>query len=224
MIHYHGTPISPRKYLLEMKGKHFCVSHAHPYDLETVLEIGQSVMLDNGAFSVYTKGKIFDEKKYYQWIDEYLCHPHWAIIPDVIDGDISQQKELIKKWNFPKELSAPVFHLHLDLSWLKELASEFPKICLGSSGMYWKVGTLSWVRRMDSIFEMLSKHFRYLPWVHGLRMLSISESRYPLASVDSANVGRNFKDLKVHPEVMATRIDSKQNPLRYVPNPQMEIL
>ena len=61
MIHYHGTPISPRKYLLEMKGKHFCVSYAHPYDLETVLEIGQSVMLDNGAFSVYTKGKIFDE-------------------------------------------------------------------------------------------------------------------------------------------------------------------
>ncbi|MAK38108.1 MAG: hypothetical protein CMC15_18250, partial [Flavobacteriaceae bacterium] len=72
-----------------MKGKHFCVSHAHPYDLETVLEIGQSVMFDNGAFSVYTKGKIFNEKKYYQWIDEYLCHPHWAIIPDVIDGDIS---------------------------------------------------------------------------------------------------------------------------------------
>ncbi len=51
MIHYHGTPITPKERLYELAGRHFCVSYAAPGDLRRCHELGQSVMLDNGAFS-----------------------------------------------------------------------------------------------------------------------------------------------------------------------------
>jgi hypothetical protein len=60
MIHYHGTPISPISALLEMHGRHFCVSHAAPDDVARCHQIGQSVMLDNGAFSAWKTGKTVD--------------------------------------------------------------------------------------------------------------------------------------------------------------------
>ena len=113
MIHYHGTPITPRKHLLKMSGKNFCVSYAHPHDIKVVLDIGQSVMMDNGAFSVFTKNKRFNKEEYVSWVENYLTPPHWAVIPDVIGGNVSDQKNLLKTWNLPKDLSAPVFHLHL---------------------------------------------------------------------------------------------------------------
>ena len=56
MIHFHGTPITPRAQLLRLAGKHFCVSFAEPRDADTCLAIGQSVLWDNGAFSIYTRG------------------------------------------------------------------------------------------------------------------------------------------------------------------------
>ncbi len=110
MIHYHGTPITPRSKLLEMQGRHFCVSFADPRDLETCLKTGQSLMMDNGAFTAYTKGKPMDKKGFYAWCDEYLCHPNWAVIPDVIGGSEEEQKNYAKDWPFPKELSSPVWH------------------------------------------------------------------------------------------------------------------
>jgi hypothetical protein len=56
-IHYHGTPITPVAVFMTMTGKHFCVSHAHPQDVERAHKIGQSVMLDNGAFSSGALGR-----------------------------------------------------------------------------------------------------------------------------------------------------------------------
>ena len=67
-----------------MAGKHFCVSFADSRDAKTCLEIGQSVMWDNGAFTTYTSGKVFDHQAYYDWLQDKLGHPHWAVIPDVI--------------------------------------------------------------------------------------------------------------------------------------------
>jgi hypothetical protein len=56
LIHYHGTPITPRAQLERMGGRCFCVSFADPRDTAVCLRIGQSVMFDNGAFSAFTKG------------------------------------------------------------------------------------------------------------------------------------------------------------------------
>ena len=221
MIHYHGTPITPKSSLLEMSGRHFCVSFAEPRDLEDCLRIGQSVMLDNGAFSAFTRGKQMDFEGYYQWVDEHLRHPHWAVVPDVIDGTVEQQRQLIEQWPFPRELSAPVWHLGLSLEWLVELATDWPRICLGSSGAYWQVGSPAWCERMDQAYEVLTRQFKRLPWVHGMRMLGQSGNRWPLASADSTNVARNFKRNQEHPDEMAGRIDAIQPARRWKQSAQM---
>lgn len=225
MIHYHGTPITPRAQLLEMRGRHFCVSFARPEDLRTVLEIGQSVMLDNGAFSAFTRGQQMDEAGFLSWVEEHCCHPHWAVVPDVIDGTVDQQRERIASWPLPPELSAPVWHLGLPTDWLLELADNWPRICLGSSGAYWQVGSEAWGRRMDEAFEALHRTRKHLPWIHGMRMLGQCGGRWPLASADSTNVARNYKRNKEHPDKMAERIDAIQPAKVWLPKVgQLELI
>lgn len=53
MIHYHGTPITPRAVLHELAGRNFCVPFSDARDVGICHEIGQSVMIDNGAFSFW---------------------------------------------------------------------------------------------------------------------------------------------------------------------------
>lgn len=224
MIHYHGTPLTPRKMLMEMSGRHFCVSFARPDDLEVCLKIGQSIMFDNGAFTAFTKGKTFDQAAYLAWVDEHLAHPHWAVVPDVIDGDEEQQRQGIRAWPFPKELSAPVWHLGLSIDWLLELADHWPRVAFGSSGQYWEVGSASWRRRMDEAFEALARTRRHLPWIHGMRMLAQCDGPWPLASADSTNVARNFKTYNIHPDQMAGRIDATQPARKWQGIRQMELI
>lgn len=222
MIHYHGTPITPRHKLLEMSGRHFCVSYADPRDLETCLQIGQSVMMDNGAFTAFTKGKPMDKVGFYDWCERFLATPHWAVIPDVIGGAEDEQRKGLREWPFPDFLSAPVWHMNLSIDYLLELADRYPKICIGSAGEFWQIGTRKWEQRLDQAFEALSRR-RWLPWTHGMRMLAQAEKRWPLASADSSNIARHHNELNISPEVMAQRIDAAQTPLRYVPDPQVDL-
>lgn len=207
MIHYHGTPITPRSELLKMQGRHFCIPFPNPRDLETCLQIGQSVMLDNGAYSVFTKGIPFDEKGYYEWISPVIGALSWAVIPDVIDGSVQQQKEMVSRWPHRKDLGAPVWHLGLPIEYLLELCDEWPKVCLGSSGEFWQIGMPKWCKRMDEAFNEVSKRHTPLPWIHGLRMLSQTE--WPLASADSTNTAQNHW-VEGCPECLASRIDAVQ--------------
>ena len=48
-----------------------------------------------------------------------------------------------------------------------------------------------------------------------LRGLSLGGTKYPFASADSVNVARNFKGANKCPEIMARKIDSMQNPIRW---------
>ena len=212
MIHYHGTPISPRRHLERMAGRCFCVSYAAPSDLRTCLRIGQSVMLDNGAFSAKTRGLPFDRDGFYAWAEPHLAHPHWAVVPDVIDGSVYEQREMVKTWPFRREFGIPVWHLGLPINYLLELCGEWGKVCFGSAGAYWQIGAPAWCGRMDEAFNALVKTFGRIPWVHGLRMLGQAEGPWPLASADSTNVGRNFKDGIVCAECMAQRIDAINPP------------
>jgi hypothetical protein len=180
-------------------------------------------MMDNGAFTAYTQGKSLDYDGFVEWCNEFLQPPHWAVIPDVIDGSVEQQREYLKRWPFPKELSAPVFHLGLDLDWMLELADNYPRFCLGSSGEFWQIGTRKWHQRMDQVFELLAKK-RFMPWVHGMRMLGQSDGKYPLASADSSNIARHHAELRISPEVMAQRIDSLQPAKKWKPSPQLSLI
>ena len=217
MIHYHGTPITPMSELSKMAGKHFCVSFEDHRDIDWCVKNGQSVMLDNGAFSAFTKGKTIDFKAYEEWIEPYLYPPNWAIIPDVIDGSVEEQKELMKMFShLPNHLVSPVWHMSLPVNWLLELADNFPRFCFGSSGKYWQVGSSVWCRRADEAWNELTKR-GHKSWVHMMRGLALCGDVYPFASADSTNVARNFKNKgsQMCPERMARRIDSVQSPLKW---------
>ena len=209
-LHYHGTPLSPTSELMKLAGKCFCVPFSDRRDADRCLAIGQSVMFDNGAFSAFTKDKPMDVPGYIEFLRPRLRAPHWAIPPDVIDGTVDQQREMMDAWPFPAFLSAPVWHMGLPIDYLLELADEWPRICFGSTAQYWQIGSDSWCRRADEAFNALAASHRHLPWIHMLRGMNLSGDRWPFGSVDSVNVARNFKDTNTDPERMARRLDSVQ--------------
>lgn len=219
MIHYHGTPLTPKAMLYRMAGKHFCVSFANPSQAKTCMEIGQSIMWDNGAFTTYTQGKQLDRTKLYSWLEDKVAHPHWAVIPDVIGGDEEQQRDLLSEWPFGPEFGAPVWHMAMSFDYLMYLTDHFGKVCFGSSGEYWNVGSDAWCSRADAAFNKLAQKHRRMPWIHMLRGLSLGGERWPFASADSVNVARNFKDYDRCPEKMARKIDGIQTPLFWEPHP-----
>jgi hypothetical protein len=231
MLHYHGTPLSPRAELLRLAGRCFCVPYSDSRDADTCAAIGQSVMFDNGAFSAFTRGEAFDEAGFYAWLEPRLGHPHWAVVPDVIDGAVDQQRELVARWPFPRALGAPVWHLGLSIDYLLELADQWPRLCFGSTQQYWAVGSDEWSRRADEAFNALAQRHRYLPWVHMLRGLALAGDRWPFASADSTNVALNFRgdsrrgNGAVCPDRMAKNIDARNGPVRWHARPtQMELL
>jgi len=204
--------MTPRSKLLPMAGKHFCVSFADKRDGDWCLLNAQSVMWDNGAFTAYTKGKAPDWNGYYKWLEDRLSHPHWAVVPDVIDGTPENNLELINQWPHRKDCSAVVWHMDEPIDHLLHLLTlGFSKLCFGSSGKYWQVGSDSWERRADEAFNAISKEGA-IPWIHMLRGLSMSGDKYPFASADSANVARHHNELNICPERMARRIDAVQCP------------
>lgn len=224
MIHYHGTPLTPRAEMLKMAGKNFCVSHANPADADWCLTHGQSVMWDNGAFSQHTRGHTPDWKAYYEWLEPRLGHPHWAVVPDVIGGSIEDNLDLIVEWPHRRDLSAVVWHMHEPINHLLDLCQMgFSRICFGSSGQYWQVGSETWERRADMAFNALARSGG-IPWIHMLRGLALCGDRWPFASADSTNVARNFKDTDICPERMARRIDAVQCPVFWRTRPTQDDL
>lgn len=215
-IHYHGTPLTPRAEMLKMAGKHFCVSFANPHDANWCLENGQSVMWDNGAFVFFRQGKlIVDWSKFYGWVEPRLGHPHWAVVPDVIGGSVEDNLALIRQWPFRKDFAAVVWHFNEPIDHLIRLVDlGFGKVCFGSAGEYWQVGSPLWAERADEAFEAL-KSRGLNPWVHMLRGLAQCGKRWPFASADSVNVARNFKTARKDPEQMARKIDAVQCPVRW---------
>lgn len=224
MIHYHGTPITPKIALESMYGQHFCVSYFRPDNLKTCLKIGQSLMLDNGAFSCKTLGVPFDLIGLYEWLDPILGHPHWAVVPDVIDGSVEQQRDMTKTWPFGKAYGVPVWHLGLPIDYLLELCDDWGKVCLGSAGEYWQVGSQKWAGRMDEAFNAMSKTFGRIPWTHGLRMLGQGEQHWPLASADSTNVALHHSEKQHCAGCMAKAINKQNPPSKWIQKPLQEAM
>lgn len=217
MIHYHGTPLTPRAELQKMAGKHFCVSFAAPGDADWCAAQGQSVMWDNGAFSIWRSGKQLDLDAFAAWVEPRLGHPHWAVVPDVIEGEISDNLAMIDQWPHPRAMSCVVWHMNEPVDHLLRLVDEgFAKIAFGSTQQYDPIGCERWERRADEAFNALAARGA-LPWVHMMRGMSLCGDRWPFASADSTNVARNFKNIgeRVCPERMARRIDAVQCPVRW---------
>lgn len=215
MIHYHGTPITPVAALYELAGKHFCVSHAAPWDVGRVHQIGQSVMLDNGAFSKWKAGRETDWPSFYLWADQWLdCPTTWAVIPDVIDGGGQLQDALIREWPFGQR-GAPVWHMDENIDRLLRLIDDWPRVCVGSTAEYAVVLSPSWRQRMDELWNAVAMRHARTPNLHMLRGMQLSGRHYPFASVDSTDVAQNHNRPQNTPRKMADRWDAMQTALRW---------
>ncbi len=71
-VHYHGTPITPRTKMKLLGGMNFCVSFSAPHQVALAHELGQEVMLDNGAFSAWRRGFEVNWGDYYEWVEPWL--------------------------------------------------------------------------------------------------------------------------------------------------------
>lgn len=225
MIHYHGTPISPISAILELAGRHFCVSHIRPDDVRRCHQIGQSVMLDNGAFSKWKSGKETDWIAYYDWCDEWLGYPTtWAVIPDVIDAGTQEQDALLREWPHSHR-GAPVWHMDEPINRLLQLCDAWPRVCIGSTDQYRNVLSDPWCRRIDEAFNEVSARHRHLPWLHMLRGMQLSGRHWPFASVDSTDIAQNHHLPHRSPRAMADRWDAMQTPGAWSARPQqMELI
>lgn len=218
MMHFHGTPITPRSVLHELAGRSFCVRYGEHRDADICHQIGQSVMLDNGAFSKWKQGNPTDWMGFYQWARPWLnYHTTWAVIPDVIDGSEEDNDALIELSlrELGRKQTAPVWHLHEDFRRLETLVRRFDRVCFGSSGDFSVIGTPRWNERMNETFNRICKGTGRPPvWIHMLRGMSLSESVYPFASVDSTDIARNHH-VRGDARKMADRWDAQQCPARW---------
>jgi len=197
MIHYHGLPITPATAAAKaIEAGHAFVSFAHKDQLGVAVELCQSFAIDNGAFSAWRGGNaVTDWSGYYAWAEQCRRVPScdFAVIPDVIDGDEAANDALLDEWPLPLWFGAPVWHMHETLDRLERLALQYPRVCVGSSGHFAVVGTPSWrVRMGDAMRVVCDREGRPLIKLHGLRMLNPRVfTRFPFASADSTNIGRN---------------------------------
>jgi hypothetical protein len=111
--------------------------------------------------------------------------------------------------------------LGMSIDYLLELSDEWGKVCFGSSGEYWNVGSPKWADRMDEAFNALAKR-KFLPWTHGLRMLGMGTERWPLSSADSTNVALHHAEKPHCAGCMAKRINAQNPPTRWRSSPQQQ--
>jgi len=222
VIHYHCADIHPLTKFLGLEGRHLLVSHAYPRRVKEAHRIGQSVLLDNGAFSVWRSSAIANWDAYYEWCDQWFHAPTtWAIIPDVIDAGPEAQDNLLAQWPHG-ERGAPVWHTDEPLDRLLRLVADWPRVCVGSSSKH-QIGTDNWRRIIDKAFNALSRRNARLAWLHGLRMQSVS-SEYPFGSVDSADVARNNNRKQNSVKSLCERWDKIQPPVWVQRPEQRELL
>lgn len=226
MIHYHGTPITPRTVLHTLAGRCFCVRYGEHRDDAICHEIGQSVMLDNGAFPAWTKGKLTDWPGFVAWAKPWLEHrTTWAVMPDVIDGT-EEDNERLSVWLFSYDREvwsrcAPVWHMHESVERLQRLCHGFERVCIGSSGQYADPKSDTWRRRIETAMDAVCGNGPAPTWLHMLRAMDqAAGGPYPFASADSTNVARNHAGTNAGRSPkdaarMAADIDAHQTPARW---------
>lgn len=198
MIHYHGLPVTPATAAARLlSGRHGFVSFMHSDQLDVAMDCCQSFAVDNGAFTAWRAGRpVTDWSGYYAWVESLKSHPgfDFAVIPDVIDGDEVANDNLIRQWPHERQFSAPVWHMHESIERLFDIAHHWDRVCIGSSGVFARIGTPQWWARMADAMNAICDPCGRPPCrLHGLRMLDPSVfSKFPFASADSTNVGRNI--------------------------------
>ena len=220
----HGTPITPKHLLQQMRGASFCVSYFAPAQLEDVIPLlgpDSVLLLDNGAFSAWRKGLTLDEAYwdgYWSWAKAILDRVPQAVavIPDVIGGTVEENIRHYHEcpetmWDYQDRLMI-VWHLNEPLSYLRwMLESGFGNIAFGSAGEFSSVGTAAWDARIDEAFALIDEltldlaHGIARPRVHMMRGLGqMRRGRHPFTTADSTNIARNHNRTKGQADHVAT--------------------
>lgn len=201
------------------------MSFIRPDDVRRVHDIGQSVMLDNGAYSAWKRGAATNWPGYYKWCDQWLHYPTtWAVPPDVIDAPSQEQDAMLNEWPHGKRQAGPVFHLDEPLYRLCRLVDDgWSRVCIGSTAEYAVVLSEAWERRMDETWDQLARTFGRTPPIHMLRGMQCSGLRWPFASVDSTDIAQNHNRPQNTPRAMADRWDAMQCPARWVPREREQL-
>lgn len=233
MIHYHGLPITPDTVAAAaLSGGHAFVSFSSPAQLGLAAHVCQSFAIDNGAFPAWTSGRpIKDWRGFYDWAADAKMIPScdFAVIPDVIDGSEADNDALVDEWPLPSWFGAPVWHMHESLERLERLASNWMRVCIGSSGEYAQVGSDQWWHRMSRAMRVIcDDEGRPGCKLHGLRMLDPRVfCSLPFSSADSTNIGRNVgidqkwrgtyapPTKEARASILRSRIEAQNAPVRW---------
>ena len=216
MICFHGTPFSGSVYdvLPFFDNRNFLISMQYPQYGSVVKQRAAGIILDNGAFTIWKKGRgQIDVQKYLEFVKEYekLSNYCWCFIPDTIEGTVRQNDAQIEEWLrlYGNYKSAPVWHYHEPLERLLQLSKEFSIIGLGSSAEYSKIGDSKWIGRTKVIFNYASENLPKCK-LHGLRMLNRRIfTLFPYYSGDSTNVGRNIEFYRARHNI-STRLEAAE--------------
>lgn len=200
MIAYHGLDINPQTACAAVaKNRHIFVpwTARGRGQLDIVLELASSFAVDNSAYTAWRSGNpipLDGWRGYYEWVRELTFIPSfdWAVIPDTIDGSEAENDFLLAEWPLGAA-GVPVWHLHERLERLERLVSGWPRVALGSSGVFSEPGMPGWWRRMGEAMAICCDGAgRPKVKLHGLRQLDPSLRAIPYSSADSTTVGRNI--------------------------------
>lgn len=236
MKKYHGLPITPATAAnAAVNGGNAFISFKYPDQLGVAVAVCQSFAIDNAAYSAWESGNpVQDWSRFYEWAEECRLIPScdFAVVPDVIDGSEADNDALVAEWPLPRWFGAPVWHMHESLDRLERLASTWPRVCIGSSGEYARIGTAEWWGQIARAMRVVcNDDGQPLVRLHGLRMLNPEVfTRLPLASADSTNIAQNIgidqtwrgnympptKEMRA--AVMRSRIEAHNAPARWAFN------
>jgi hypothetical protein len=228
-MHYHGLPID-RPIMYQLAGRNFCVSfagHGPKDDVDLAHQIGQSVMLDNGAYAMWRDPKLrADWSEWAAWVEPWLVYPTtWAVLPDSVTGGVEENDRLLREWtHVTGSTGAPVWHIDEPLARLHRLIEDYALVCFGSSGLYSRPGSVAWHRRIREAFDSIADSHGRVPPIHMLRGMAFSGGPYPFASVDSTDIARNHNRPQNNAVEMAARWDAMQPPALWHPVDQLSLM
>ena len=219
----HGTPITPKRLLEQLRGESFCVSYAYPEQLHDVGPLVPStgiLLLDNGAFTTWKQGREFNELGFWDWANaaQDLYPEAVAVIPDQIGGTEADNLMMASRAirgglaRYP-ERTMFVWHTNDSMAQLKKAAMLFNFIAIGSCAehdiqkhwaeFYARAGKAS--DMIEAVDLMTGRR----PWVHVMRGLGKFHKFPRFDSADSTNIARNHcrtKGQPAHVRAMADRI------------------
>lgn len=214
-----GLPLTPTRYLHQLKGSSFCVSYwtrkSLGRQLDQAIELvgeDQILLVDNGAYSAWRAETTMGEaywNGFAIWADAILdrCPQAVVVIPDVIEGSEEQNDDLINDFiccplalegvKLPTSRCMVVWHMHESLDRLYGLIEAgFAYIAIGSSGDYAVPGTKHWHARISEALNGIrdfcndSNGAYSRPWLHMMRAQSMAHI-YGFDSSDSTNIAQN---------------------------------